>query len=64
MRRRDAGLILLAVGVLCGIIYILIKLGAATTTATQVGTLLMYAGIVAIIAGLIVFATSKAESFL
>jgi xanthosine utilization system XapX-like protein len=64
MRRRDAGLILLSTGVLCGIIYILIKLSAATTTATAISGLLMYTGIVAIIAGLIVFATSKARSLL
>jgi xanthosine utilization system XapX-like protein len=64
MERKDAGLILLSVGVLCGIIYILIKLGAATTTATAVSGLLMYTGIVAIIAGLIVFAMSKAKSLL
>lgn len=64
MRRRDAGLILLSAGVLCGIIYILIKLSAATTTATAISGLLMYTGIVAIIAGLIVFATSKARSLL
>lgn len=64
MGRKEAGLILLSVGVLCGIIYILIKLGAATTTATAVSGLLMYTGIVALIAGLIVFATSKAKSIL
>jgi hypothetical protein len=64
MGRKEAGLILLSVGVLCGIIYILIKLGAATTTATAVSGLLMYTGIVALIAGLIVFATSKAKSLL
>jgi xanthosine utilization system XapX-like protein len=64
MGRKEAGLILLSVGVLCGIIYILIKLGAATSTATAVSGLLMYTGIVALIAGLIVFATSKAKSLL
>jgi hypothetical protein len=64
MGRKEAGLILLSVGVLCGIIYILIKLGAATTTATAVSGLLMYTGIVALIAGLILFATSKAKSLL
>jgi hypothetical protein len=63
MRRRDAGLILLALGVLCGIIYILLKLGGASGS-TQASNLLMYTGIVAIIAGLIVFGTSRAKSLL
>lgn len=63
MRRRDAGLILLTVGVLCGVIYILIKL-SGNTTSTQTGNLFMYTGIVAIIAGLIVFGMSKAKSLL
>jgi hypothetical protein len=62
MRRRDAGLILLTVGVLCGVIYILIKLSG--NASTQTVNLLMYTGIVAIIAGLIVFGMSKAKSLL
>lgn len=64
MRRRDAGLILLAVGVLSAVIYILIKLSGNAAASTQTGNLFMYTGIVAIIAGLIVFGTSKAKSLL
>jgi len=64
MRRRDAGLILLAVGVLCGITYILVKLGGASATSAQTSNLVMYTGIVAIIAGSIIFGTSKAKSIL
>ncbi len=62
MRRRDAGLILLTAGVLCGIIYILIKLSG--NVSTQTGNLFMYTGIVGIIAGLIVFGMSKAKRLL
>ncbi len=64
MRRRDAGLILLTVGVLCGVIYILIKLSGNAAASTQTINLLLYTGIVAIIAGLIVFGMSKAKSLL
>jgi hypothetical protein len=64
MRRRDAGLILLAAGVFCAVIYILIKLSGHATASTQTGNLFMYTGIVAIIAGLIVFGMSKAKSLL
>lgn len=64
MRRRDAGLILLSVGVLCGIIYILLKLSGDSSASTQTTNLLMYSGIVAIVAGLIVFGTSRAKSLL
>jgi hypothetical protein len=64
MRRRDVGLILLAAGVLCGIIYILVKLGGSSSASTQAINLVMYTAIVAIIAGLIVFGTSKAKSIL
>lgn len=63
MRRRDAGLILLTAGVLCGITYILIKL-SGNATSTQTSNLFMYTGIVTIIAGLIVFGMSKAKSLL
>jgi hypothetical protein len=61
MRRRDAGLILLVIGVVCGIVYILLKLAGASGSA-QMSNLLMYTGIVALIAGLIVFGTSRAKS--
>jgi uncharacterized protein YjeT (DUF2065 family) len=64
MRRRDAGIILLALGVVCGIIYILIKLNGDAAASTQTDNLFMYTGIVAIIAGLIVFGMSKAKSLL
>jgi hypothetical protein len=62
MRRRDAGLILLAISVLGGVIYILIKLSGDAAASTQTGNLFMYTSIVSIIAGLIVFGTSKAKS--
>ena len=64
MRRRDAGLILLSTGVICGIIYILLKLGGDSSASMQTTNLLMYSGIITIIAGLIVFGTSKAKSLL
>jgi hypothetical protein len=64
MRRRDTGLILLSVGVLCGIIYILLKVGGDSSVSMQTTNLLMYSGIITIIAGLIVFGTSKAKSIL
>ena len=63
MRRRDAGLILLSAGVLCGIIYILLKLGGDSSVSTQTTNLLMYSGIVTIIAGLIVFGTSERKAY-
>ena len=64
MRLRDAGLILLSAGVLCGIIYILLKLAGDSSASIQTTNLVMYSGIIAIIVGLIVFCTSKAKNFL
>ncbi|HEX8138164.1 MAG TPA: hypothetical protein VF544_11285 [Pyrinomonadaceae bacterium] len=54
MRRRDVGGILMAVGVLLGIIYTLINLNGAASTV-RLGNLILYAGIVALASGLIVF---------
>ena len=62
MRRRDAGRILMTVGVLCGISFTLINLSGPATIATQVGNLLMYIGIVTIAIGLIVFGASSVKS--
>jgi predicted PurR-regulated permease PerM len=61
MRPRDAGRILMVVGVLCGISYTIINLNGAATIATQVSNLLMYIGIVTIAVGLIIFSTSRVK---
>ena len=62
MRRRDAGRILMTVGVLCGISFTLINLSGPATIATQLSHLLMYIGIVTIAGGLIVFGSSRVKS--
>jgi len=54
MRRRDIGAILMATGVLLGIIYTLINLNGAASTM-RLGNLILYAGIVALASGLILF---------
>jgi hypothetical protein len=54
VRRRDVGGILMAVGVLLGIIYTLLNLSYVATTM-RLGNLILYAGIVALASGLIVF---------
>jgi hypothetical protein len=64
MRLRGVGLTLLSAGVICGFIYTLLKLGGDSSASVQTTDLLMYSGIVAIIAGLIVFGTSRAKNFL
>jgi hypothetical protein len=57
VRRRDVGGILMAVGVLLGIIYTLINLNNAASTI-RLGNLILYAGIVSLASGLIVFGTA------
>ena len=57
MRRRDAGLILMAVGVLCGILFTLLNLGGVT--GTQMNKLMLYTGIITIASGLVVFVTTS-----
>jgi xanthosine utilization system XapX-like protein len=62
MSSRDAGRILMTVGVLCGLSFTLINLSGPATTATALSNLLMYIGIVTIAVGLIVFGASKVKS--
>ena len=57
MRRRDAGLILMAVGVLCGVLFTLLNLGGVTST--QINKLTLYTGIITIAIGLIMFVTTS-----
>jgi hypothetical protein len=61
MRRRDSGRILLAVGVLCGIVYTVINLMGADVTVTRGGNLLLYAGIALIVAGLMVLGAARVK---
>ena len=56
MRRRDKGIILLVAGVLCGVVYTLLNLGGVNST--RLGTVTLYAGIIAIAAGLVLFGLS------
>ena len=58
MRRRDVGGILMAAGVLLGIIYTLINLSSAAISTMRLGTLILYTGIVALASGLIIFGTA------
>lgn len=51
----------MVLGVSCGVIYTLLNLKGNVTTQTS--NLLLYSGIVALAAGLIFFATSKAKSW-
>lgn len=55
MRRRDFGSILMVVGVLLGIIYTLVNLSNAAASTMRLGNLLLYAAIVALASGLIIF---------
>jgi hypothetical protein len=57
MRRRDVGSILLAIGVLCGIIYTLINLTGNTAGLTS--TILMYTSVFALVAGLVFLGVSR-----
>jgi hypothetical protein len=59
MRRRDAGWILIAAGVLCGVAYTLINLIGADQTVGRGGNLMLYAGIFLLIAGLVVLGASR-----
>lgn len=58
MRRRDVGGILMAAGVLLGIIYTLINLSDGAISAMRLGTLILYTGIVALASGLIILGSA------
>ena len=62
MRRKDAGRMLMVMGVFCGISFVLINLSGAAATAAQISNLLMYIGIVTIAVGLIIFGASSVKS--
>ncbi|MBA3355369.1 MAG: hypothetical protein H0U18_05390 [Pyrinomonadaceae bacterium] len=51
MRMRGAGRALMATGVVCIILYVLVSLYGLSATGLRIGTLLLYAGIVMIILG-------------
>jgi hypothetical protein len=59
MRRRDKSIILLAAGVICGVVFTLLNLGGFVNE--RLSTLMMYAGIIAIAAGLVLFGLSGSE---
>ena len=59
MRRRNIGYLLMAVGVLCGILFILINLSEFASTSLRGHRLLMYVAIIAIVVGLAFLAASK-----
>ncbi|MBV9957801.1 MAG: hypothetical protein JO360_05235 [Acidobacteria bacterium] len=52
MRFRGVGRVLMAVGVVCMIVYILIALNGESANALKVGRALFYVGLCALIAGL------------
>lgn len=54
MRFKGAGRTLIAIGIVCIIIYILVSLYGLSLTASRVGKMLFYFGIVATIAGVVV----------
>jgi hypothetical protein len=59
MRWRSIGLILLVVGVLCGIIFTLLNLGRVRNTGLN--NLLLYSGIITIVLGLVVFGATSSR---
>jgi hypothetical protein len=62
MRRKDIGSILMAVGILCGILFTLINLSGFASTETRGNSLLMYVAIIAILAGLTFYAISRTRA--
>jgi hypothetical protein len=60
MRRRGVGLILMAVGVLCGISFTVLNLCGVVNT--RLGELMMYGGIITLAAGLVLFGTASSKS--
>jgi hypothetical protein len=54
MRLRGVGRALMAAGVICVIIYVLVSLYGLSATGLQIGKLLLYVGIVTFIIGLAV----------
>ena len=60
MRRRDVGLILMVIGVLCGLAFGLLNLSGSFNT--RLGNLVLYAGIIALAIGLVIFITTSSGS--
>jgi hypothetical protein len=60
MRRRDAGRGLMAAGVICFLGCVPFVLGDLSTGAERIATTLLYVGIVAFVAGIVVFSMARA----
>lgn len=61
MNRRDLGWALMAAGIVCMLFYILISLGGLSPASVRVGSVLFYAGAIAIVVGAVLRWTAKAR---
>jgi hypothetical protein len=59
MKYKGAGRGLIAAGVVCLLIYVLISLYGLSATGLRVGTLLLYAGVIMVIVGIVVRLSRK-----
>ena len=59
MTRRDLGLILLVVGILCAIVFALLNLSGVPNK--QLVNLVTYVGIIAVVAGLVIFVATSSK---
>lgn len=55
MNRKIIGQVLMAVGVACGLIYVLASLYRGETIPLPLSTTLLYAGIISLVAGLVCY---------
>lgn len=59
--RRNVGTLLMSIGVVCFIIYGLMALNGAVSAYNRIGRILLFAGIVALIAGVIRYMTAVSK---
>ncbi|HEX8775323.1 MAG TPA: hypothetical protein VF735_17270 [Pyrinomonadaceae bacterium] len=55
MSRRSSGQVLMTVGLVCGLFYILSSLYTRTATLRPISTIILLAGIAALVAGLVLY---------
>ncbi len=59
MKFKGAGRALIAAGVVCIIVYVLISLSELNATGMRVGTLLLYIGVIMTVVGIVVRLSRK-----
>lgn len=61
MSRRNSGQVLMTVGIACGLFYILSSLYAGTTMLRPISAIILFAGIAALVVGLVLYGMARVK---